>query len=420
MARGRTIGRYVVLERLGVGAMGVVYSAYDPELARQVALKILRPRSVANQGAAAARVRLLREAQSLAQLSHPNVVSIYDVGSGEDEVFLAMELVQGENLRVWARRKTGWREVVRVFVQAGRGLAAAHRLGLVHRDFKPENVLVAEDGRVCVTDFGLARPDPSVDVPATSGSEAVSSGSGVLGVTLTVEGDAIGTPAYMAPEQHGGGEADARSDQYSFCVSLYEAVYGRRPFSGDSEKLIAEAKAAKEPELPPHRLDDRLSPVPGWLRRVLKRGMARAARHRFASMDDLLAELERGAAGRPWVGLTMGALAIGALAVGVAVQQRPAESSNPCASDRPVEPSAVWDARTRETVSCVARGLSPTLAYSSGWLRGSSSESRLGGRRIARRARTRGFGASSPPRCWMPGCRACIGSGARSRRRSGC
>ena len=348
--RGKTIGRYVVLDRLGVGAMGVVYSAYDPELARQVALKVLRPKAVENQGAAAARVRLLREAQSLAQLSHPNVVSVYDVGSGEDEVFLAMELVVGENLRSWARRVKSWREIVDVFIEAGRGLAAAHRLGLVHRDFKPENVLVSDDGRVCVTDFGLARPDPSGAVPNTSASEAVAAGSGVLGVTLTVEGDAIGTPAYMAPEQHSSGEADARSDQYSFCVSLYEAVYGRRPFLGDNEKLIAEAKAAKPPELPPHRLDDRLSPVPAWLRRVLAQGMARAARHRYPTMDDLLADLDRGASKRPWAALGMGALVVVALAVGIAVQRSPGEASNPCESDRPAEPTPAWDSTAQEAV----------------------------------------------------------------------
>jgi len=363
VGRGKTIGRYVVLERLGVGAMGVVYSAYDPELARQVALKVLRPKAVAKQGAAAARVRLLREAQSLAQLAHPNVVSVYDVGRGDDEVFLAMELIVGENLRSWSRRVKGWREIVAVFIEAGRGLAAAHRLGLVHRDFKPENVLVAEDGRVCVTDFGLARPDPSVDAPSTSASEAVASRSGMLGVTMTVEGDAIGTPAYMAPEQHGSGDADARSDQYSFCVSLYEALYGRRPFTGDNEKLIAEAKAAHAPKLPPHRLDDRLSPVPAWLRRVLRRGMSRAARRRYGSMDDLLAELERGVASRPWVALGMGALTVGALAVGIAVQRSPAEASNPCASDRPVEPTPAWNAETQRALRMTLAGLEGEASF---------------------------------------------------------
>src|SRR5215472_6444224 len=198
LAPGRNIGRYAVLSTLGEGGMGVVYAAYDPELDRKVAVKVLRERlgDAAELGA-----RLLREAQAMARLSHPNVVSVHDVGRFEDKVFVAMEFIDGRTLGDWVKEKPrSWREVLGVFRQAGKGLAAAHSAGLVHRDFKPGNVLVGKDDSVKVTDFGLA---------FTPNDRSTASGIAIAG-----------TPAYMAPEQLRGETPDPRADQYSFCVAL--------------------------------------------------------------------------------------------------------------------------------------------------------------------------------------------------------
>ena len=268
--RGDRIGRYVVVDTIGGGAMGTVYAAYDPELARTVALKVVRPQAALRVGAHAMRVRLLREAQAMARVVHPNVVPVFDVGQHGDRLYLAMERVEGANLRRWlARARPSLRAVLDVLVPAGRGLAAAHRVGLVHRDFKPENVLVAGDARgaptrVCVTDFGLARPNPARE----DGDAAM---AGVLGLTLTHEDDRLGTPAYMAPEQQRG-EADHRSDVYAYCVVLHEALHGRRP--------------EERPSAAPRS-------VPAWLRRIIARGLAADPERRFESMDALLEEIER-------------------------------------------------------------------------------------------------------------------------------
>jgi serine/threonine protein kinase len=203
-----------VLDRIGAGGMGVVYAAYDPELDRRVALKLLRPDRF---GSDADRLRLLREAQALARLADPHVVSVYDTGTFGDRVFVAVELVEGETLRQWLgglrAAPRSWREVLARFLPAGRGLAAAHAAGLVHRDFKPENVLLGRDGRVRVADFGLA--------------EAAPEPGGKLAALPAEWGLVLGTPAYMAPEQLRGIAVDARSDQFSFCVALFEALYGR-------------------------------------------------------------------------------------------------------------------------------------------------------------------------------------------------
>src|SRR5215510_2958012 len=200
-------GRYKLVEKLGVGGMGVVYLAEDPQLGRRVAIKLMEPKASGAQSASEGRARLLREAQALAQLSHPNVIAVHDVGTCADQVFIAMEYVEGSTLRQWlAERQRTWREVLSTFVQAGRGLAAAHAAGIVHRDFKPDNVLVGNDGRVRVLDFGLARPaQPSyteeqhnVDEQALADAKTVP-GLAQLGVTVTEQGKFIGTPAYMAP-----------------------------------------------------------------------------------------------------------------------------------------------------------------------------------------------------------------------------
>jgi serine/threonine protein kinase len=210
-----TVGRYRLLQLVGRGGMGEVYAAYDPELDRRVAIKILRADARPDAIEAA---RLAREAQSVARLSHPNVVAIYDVGSSAGRMFLAMELVEGETLAAWLAHHTRTTsEILSMFMMAGRGLCAAHRAGIVHRDFKPQNVMVARDGSARVMDFGLA---------------AAGGPGHAQQVRLTKAGAILGTPLYMSPEQMVGQAVDPRADQFSFCVSLWEALHGARPFEG--------------------------------------------------------------------------------------------------------------------------------------------------------------------------------------------
>ncbi len=299
IAPGAQVGRYVVVDALGRGGMGVVWKAYDPQLDRNVALKRVRMRDGGD--AALARDRLLREAQALAQLSHPNVVAVHDVGLVGDDVFVAIELVVGDTLRQWLARHPGEiRRIVEVFVGAGEGLAAAHRAGLVHRDFKPDNVIVGADGRARVLDFGLAR---AIDGAATSGDrpaedldespwsdEATPSAKGGsrASLRLTADGAVVGTPRYMAPEQHRRSTADARSDQFSFCVALYEALYGVRAFAGGSLRELRQHVLTGELNEPPSG-----AKVPARWRAAVRRGLANDPADRFPSMDALLAELRR-------------------------------------------------------------------------------------------------------------------------------
>jgi tetratricopeptide (TPR) repeat protein len=282
LPRGTTIRHFVVLERIGAGGMGIVYAAYDYGLDRRIALKLVRDR-----GGATARARLLREAQALAKLSHPNVVAVYDVGQHGDDVYVAMELVEGTSLRAWlAAEPRGWRAIVEVFRRAGAGLAAAHDAGIVHRDVKPDNILIGRDGAVRVGDFGLA-------VISTSGTGDRDGVAPAVDGAVTVTGAAMGTPAYMAPEQHAGAaEVDHRADQFGFCVALYEALHGVRPFAGDDGPAVRAAIAAGRfapgaPGTPGVRDRD----VPAWLRRVVQRGLASEPAARFPSMARLVAEL---------------------------------------------------------------------------------------------------------------------------------
>jgi len=271
---GETFGRYTVLEPLGEGAMGVVHAAYDSTLDRRVALKLLKP-----GGRDQSRV-LLREARAMAKLSHPNVVAVHDAGTlaGGDRLFLAMALVRGATLSQWlGQRQRTWREVVEVFVAAGRGLEAAHQAGLVHRDFKPANVLIAEDGRTFITDLGLA----STAVQVAS----IAAGADVL-QTLRDGDGFVGTPAYAAPEQWQGRQADARSDQYSFAVALHEALYGERPFRADELEVLREAVVNGNADAPPTGRD-----VPAELHRIVVRCLATDPRERFGSMTEMLAAL---------------------------------------------------------------------------------------------------------------------------------
>src|SRR5688572_14497323 len=236
---GDRVGRYLVLSSLGAGGMGVVFAAYDPQLDRKVALKLLR----ANLGANAkeARTRLKREAQAIAQLNHPNVVGVYDVGTTDDgDVYIAMEFVEGDTLTTWLKRwPRTWREILEVFHQAARGLMAAHSVGLLHRDFKPDNVLVGGDGRVRVTDFGLAR-SLIAHLDEESGRGVTPQMPTALNSQLTATGTVLGTPRYMPPEQLTGPDIDARADQFSFCVALHEALYGEHPLPGSTSVSMLE------------------------------------------------------------------------------------------------------------------------------------------------------------------------------------
>ena len=302
LGEGSKIGRYDVLERVGAGGMGVVYRAYDPELHREVALKLLKAGRAVGAANTKRRKRLLREARAMAQLSHPNVIPVYDVGEYGTGLYVAMEFVEGANAREWLKaERPPWRRTLGVFRAAGRGLAAAHNAGLVHRDFKPANVLVGNDGRVRVLDFGLARAQVDEPEPEMSaqGREEIESG-GHWSETLTADGTILGTPIYMAPEQYAGKPADARTDQYSYCIALYEALYGKLPFAARSIKAQARAKYRGEILEPPSG-----SPVPRRLAGVLRRGLSPRPEDRYPSMPDLLRELrtvheDRSAAPPAW------------------------------------------------------------------------------------------------------------------------
>jgi eukaryotic-like serine/threonine-protein kinase len=275
------IGRFVVTGTLGQGGMGIVLAAYDPELDRKVALKLVR----SDRGGAEGRARLLREAQAMARLSHPNVVAVHDVGVYDGDVFVAMEFVRGRTLRAWlAEARRPWREVVGMFVQAGRGLSAAHEAALVHRDFKPDNVLVDEKERALVTDFGLARPSGRDHSQASVGVDRT--GPSPLEVEVTVRGALVGTPAYMAPEQIEEGVTDARSDQFAFCVALFEAIHGARPFTGTSAVEIAGNVLRGNVTVPPGA-----ARIPVRLRRAVLRGLAVDPAQRWSSIDELLDQL---------------------------------------------------------------------------------------------------------------------------------
>ncbi len=282
--RGATIDRYTVLERIGAGGMGEVYAAYDQKLDRKVALKVLRRRSAMYQK------RLIREAQAMARLAHANVVAVFDAGTVDGRLFLAMEFVLGRTLKAWQRAATrSHDEVLNVYLAAGRGLSAAHAAGLVHRDFKPDNVLVSDAGDVKVTDFGIARATSEAAttrelVDRTTAPSASAPASDVaLAEPMTEEGELLGTPGYMAPEQCLGEAADERSDQFAFCVSLYEALYGEKPFAGETVVAMLDATVRGAIREAPKG-----STVPLRLRRVLVRGMSPEGADRYPSMRALL------------------------------------------------------------------------------------------------------------------------------------
>ena len=303
---GDAVGRYRVSHTIGMGGMGVVFLATDPTLNRRVTLKLLRAERQAHRTAPR---ELLHEAQSMAKLAHPNVVSVYDAGTFDDQVFIAMEFVERATFRPWlADGPQPRRRALAVSLGAGRGLAAAHAEGIIHRDFKPSNVLVGKDGRAKVTDFGLARAvamegdegadgEAAIDDPLLAGSPAT--------LSPTRTGTVKGTPGYMAPEQFAGRRVDGRADQFSFCVALHEGLYGRRPF--ETERTTGREEALRPSAPPAFAIDD---PIPEALRDCVLRGLAVEPSARHESMTDLLAALEAASArrarptwrrARPWI-----------------------------------------------------------------------------------------------------------------------
>ena len=333
------IGRFIVLEDLGEGGMGIVYAAYDDQLDRKVAVKVLRNETMRKDPQA--RDRMLREAQAMARVSHQNIVTVHEVGSHEGEIFIAMEFVRGQSLGNWLHSAPrSWRESVAVLVQAGRGLAAAHAAGLIHRDFKPANVLVGSDGVVKVLDFGLAR---AVDnpIPGEAPAPLRTSVTSSLDADLTRTGAVLGTPAYMAPEQHLGEPATEKSDQFSFCVSLYEALYGQPPFDASSLLTLTYAVTQGKVREPPAG-----AAVPTALLQIVMRGLSVNPGKRFPTIPALLGAIERKLERRkvPWFVVAGVAGMIGAAGF-TAASLRPGEDTCTGVSGELI---GVWDTQAAE------------------------------------------------------------------------
>ena len=417
---GTMVGHYVVLGFLGAGGMGEVYAAYDPSLERKVAIKFLRPDHVGRGASDVATERMRREARLVAKLSHPNVVVMYEIDVFGDRVFIAMEHVDGESVADWMRSTPrSVKEIVRVFLAAGAGLAAAHAAGVIHRDFKPHNVMLTKGGDVRVMDFGLAHldavADGDVDLTVTAddsagfafnrGAEPSSSEE-----RLTRTGALLGTPAYMAPEQLEGRRAGARTDQYSFCVALFEALHGHRPPGAFSLPARPSTTAAAAPPKPASRK------VPAWLRRILRRGLAADPERRYPSMDDLLAELGQGARRprRVLMAAAAGIVLVAGVAWGTVHTQR-ARRALFC-GDLAARAAAVWPLQDPAPVLAAggdagrsARTAWSTFQGSASRRRATSSRGSAGpsrrtsstgprARRTAARPRT--CAASSHARCW--------------------
>jgi predicted Ser/Thr protein kinase len=269
-------GRFAVLGRIGEGAMSTVYAAHDPALGRKVAVKLVH-----DDGDLESRARARLEAHALARISHPNVVQIYEVGSHGLHTFVAMEYIEGVTLTAWQAERRSLAEVLKLYVQAGRGLVAAHAAGIVHRDFKSDNVLIGRDGRARVVDFGLALlmegPQPTATGPMDDTASP----------RLTSSGTVMGTPAYMSPEQHRGATIDERSDQFNFCAALYEALYRVRPFAGNTLREVASQVRGGILQSPARGM-----PISRPVHRALLRGLAARPGQRWRSLAELLDHLE--------------------------------------------------------------------------------------------------------------------------------
>ncbi len=364
--RNRAVKRYVVLEEIGRGGMGRVLRAYDPKLQREVALKLVRSETLGPAGAR----RLVAEARAMAKLSHPNVVSVYDVEEIDDEqVVLVMEYVAGQTLTAWLQTPRSWPQIVACFRQAGRGLAAAHAAGLLHRDFKPDNVLVGEQtsgsARVRVTDFGLAR---ELVAPVTDELEPVlldgTSPVVKASAARTAAGTIVGTLPYLAPERLVGAPADAATDQFAFCVSLWESLFGERPFAGGSVVELAFAMSAGPPRPPPSA-----PRLPAWLMAAIIRGLDGDPAKRWPDLQALLAELALapGRRRRRWLRT---AAAIGVLGTGAAAVQLWSTTR----ARRCTEAAAIahlqdaWDGARREQVERAVLGTGAAYAMDA-WTR---------------------------------------------------
>ncbi|PZR13994.1 MAG: hypothetical protein DI536_11785 [Archangium gephyra] len=276
--KGEALDRYVILDRLGAGGMGEVYAAWDPVLDRKVAVKVLRPDIEGSAIGEELKHRLLGEAQSLAKLAHPNVVTVHDVGLAGDRVYLAMEFIEGRTLKDWLQQvpRPSWQRILEVFLAAGEGVVAAHAQGITHRDFKPDNVVVGSDERVRVMDFGLAHGQAAKKKDEKSRR------------TITQPGAMLGTPAYMSPEALHGQPTDFRSDEFSFCVSLYEALYGFRPFEGATPGAIASEIIQNRVRPPPSG-----TRVPRRIHQLILKGLRNEPLERFQTMRALLVQLGR-------------------------------------------------------------------------------------------------------------------------------
>jgi eukaryotic-like serine/threonine-protein kinase len=342
--RGKLLGRYVVLSLLGSGGMGEVYTAFDPALDRRVALKVIKP-FADDKSVTSARGLLLAEAQALAKVAHPHVITVYDVGTFDDDVYLAMEYVEGTTLAGWLDTSHSWTEIVDMFVAAGRGLEAAHRAGLVHRDFKPHNVLIGKDDRVRVIDFGIALANKARATP----------------------GEIVGTPAFMAPEQFEAGDVGPAADQFAFCVALYQALWHQHAFAGDSDADLRDNVLGGKITPPP------TSDVPTPVRDAIVRGLSRDPAARHPAMGALLDAIKP----RPRRRFLPYALAGGASAIAAATVLVLAlpdqEASKPCAGfERDL--AGTWDpARKRAVQDKVAPDAWPTVErffddYSSAWV----------------------------------------------------
>ncbi len=343
------IGRFIVIRKLGQGAMGIVYLAYDPKLDRKVALKLVDTSALGSE-VGDAQVRLEREAKAAAALGHPNVVTVYDVGNQGEDVFLAMEFVEGAPLTDWMKQEHEWRETVRLFAEIARGLAAAHDAGLIHRDFKPDNVLMGEDGRPRVADFGLARPTEGWS--ARDAAKMIGDGKEgsirALAIgshdALVSTGEVCGTPAYMAPEQFAGIDVSAASDQFGFCASLYEALFGHRPFKGESvtELAVAVIENNREPLPSKHN-------VPKAVVSAVLQGLDPDVEKRHPSMHAVADRLEAALRLRTRNRILAGGAVLAVLGGGFGAQAATALDEQPCeAAQTDVEDT--WNPQTRASL----------------------------------------------------------------------